>query len=78
VVEWIIEVSDKFRLLPETVFIATMTIDKYLGNCKEEVKKSDVQGLAIASLLISTKYEEIYPPSLKDMIRISGDSSLCK
>lgn len=76
--EWIIEVSDKFRLLPETVFISTMIIDKYLENCKSEVKKSDVQGLAIASLLISTKYEEIYPPSLKDMIRISGDSSLCK
>jgi hypothetical protein len=29
-------------------------------------------------MLVATKYEEIYPPSVKEMIKISGDTSIVK
>jgi len=37
-----------------------------------------LQKLAIAAMLVTTKYEEIYPPSIRDMIKISGDKNITK
>jgi hypothetical protein len=34
--------------------------------------------MAISAMLIATKYEEIYPPSIREMIKISGDKTIVK
>jgi transcription initiation factor TFIIIB Brf1 subunit/transcription initiation factor TFIIB len=34
--------------------------------------------MAIAALLIGCKYEEIYPPDCKDMIKVSGEGTITK
>jgi hypothetical protein len=44
-------------------------IDKFLSS--KEIKKSQLHLLGVTSLLISTKYEEIYPPDLKDLLNVS-------
>ena len=36
-VEWIIDVHRKFRLLPETLYVTVSTIDRYLS--KMQIKK---------------------------------------
>ena len=68
-VEWIIDVHRKFRLLPETLYVTINIIDRYLSI--KEIKKSQLHLLGVTALLISTKYEEIYPPELKDLLNIS-------
>lgn len=68
-VDWIINVHMKFKLLPETLFITVNLIDRFLS--KYSIERSQVQLLGVASLLIATKYEEIYPPSLKDLVYIT-------
>lgn len=67
--EWIIDVHRKFRLMPETLFVTINIIDRYLA--ETEIKKSQLHLLGVTALLISTKYEEIYPPELKDLLSIS-------
>lgn len=62
-VEWLSEVHSKFKLLPETFFITCKIIDMSIQ--KFGVQKSNLQLLSLGALLISTKYEEIYPPSVK-------------
>jgi len=37
------------------------------------MNKRDVQLVGLAALLMITKYEEIYPPTLKDFIYIAGE-----
>jgi len=39
---------------------------------KYAVKKDDVQLIGVAAMLVATKYEEIYPPMLKDFVFISN------
>ena len=39
--------------------------------CLQKIKKSQLHILGVTSLLISTKYEEIYPPDLKDLLTVS-------
>ncbi len=68
-VEWIIDVHRKFRLMSETLYVTVSIIDRYLS--KVPIKKIQLHLLGVTALLIATKYEEIYPPELKDLLNIS-------
>jgi hypothetical protein len=68
-VEWIIDVHRKFRLMPETLFVTISIIDRYLQLV--QIKKAQLHLLGVTALLIATKYEEIYPPELKDLLSVS-------
>ena len=71
-VDWIISVHAKFKLLPETLFLTINLIDRYFSLFN--VLKSDVQLVGVAALLIATKYEEIYPPNVKDFIYLTDNT----
>jgi len=68
-IEWIIDVHRKFRLKPETLYVTVYLIDRFLS--LKQIKKSQLHILGVTALLISTKYEEIYPPELKDLLTVS-------
>lgn len=68
-VNWIIELHAKLKCLPETLFITINMIDRYLSSTI--INKEEAQLVGIAAFLIATKYEEIYPPSVKDFIHLS-------
>ena len=56
-VEWVIDVHRKFRLLSETLYVAVFLIDRFLS--LKQIKKTQLHILGVTSLLIATKYEEI-------------------
>ena len=68
-VDWLIEVHLKFKLLPETLFITVNIIDRFLE--KHKVSKARLQLVGVTALLIASKYEEIYPPDMKDFVFIT-------
>jgi len=70
-VDWLIQIHYNFKLWPETLFLTANVIDRYCS--LHEISKKEVQLVGIAALLMITKYEEIYPPTLKDFIYITGD-----
>ena len=55
--------------MSETLYVTVGIIDRYLS--KLPIKKSQLHLLGVTALLIATKYEEIYPPELKDLLNIS-------
>ena len=55
--------------MPETLYLTINILDRYLSI--KEIKKSQLHLLGVTALLISTKYEEIYPPELKDLLNLS-------
>lgn len=71
-VDWMIQIHYNFKLLPETLFLTINMIDRYMS--KHQIQKREVQLIGIASLLTVTKYEEIYPPLLKDFVFISDNT----
>jgi len=71
-VDWIISVHAKFKLLPETLYIAINLVDRYFSIFN--VLKTEVQLVGVAALLIATKYEEIYPPTVKDFIYLTDNT----
>lgn len=68
-IEWVIDVHRKFRLTSECLYVAVFVIDQFLS--KKKMLKSQLHLLGVTSLLISSKYEEIYPPSLQDFLSVS-------
>lgn len=63
-IDWLVEVHLKFKLLPETLYLTVNIIDRYLA--REQVKRSNLQLVGVTAMLIASKYEEIYAPEVKD------------
>jgi G2/mitotic-specific cyclin-B, other len=67
-VGWLIEVHLKFKLLPETLFLAINLIDRYCE--RAQVMRQNFQLVGVTAMLIASKYEEIYSPEIRDFIYI--------
>jgi cyclin B len=59
-IDWLVQVHLKFKLLSETLFMTVSLIDRFLD--KERVTRDQLQLVGVAALFIASKYEEIYPP----------------
>ena len=72
IVDWLIDVSEKFKLTDETYFLTLQIFDRYILN-----NKDNLQLIASSCLSIACKYEEIFSPEIKDFVYIT-DSSYSK
>lgn len=63
-VDWLVEMHLRFRLLPETLFLAINIMDRFMS--LEIVQIDKLQLLATGSLFIAAKYEEVFSPSVKN------------
>ena len=70
--DWLVEVHIRFKLLDETLFIAINLIDRFLSI--KNINRKYLQLLGITSLLIACKYEEIYPPEIKELIHMTDNA----
>ena len=68
-IDWLIDVHLKYKLVPQTMYIAVNLIDRYLE--KNETHRAKSQLVGITAMFIACKYEEIYPPDLKDFVYIT-------
>jgi len=68
-IDWIIEVHMKFGLMPVVLYMTTQIIDRFLS--KKQVSRSKLQLVGITAMFIASKFEEIYPPEVKDFVYIS-------
>jgi cyclin B len=71
-VSWLMECCLFFRLQTETWYITINIIDRYCDARKVSLK--DYQLLGVTALLIASKFEEITPPSVKDLVKISANA----
>jgi hypothetical protein len=67
-IDWLVEVHFKFKLVPETLYLAVNLLDRYLQT--REIKRPKLQLLGIVCLLIASKYEDLYAPELRDLVYI--------
>ena len=64
--DWLIEVHNKFRLLPETLFLAINIADRFLS--ARVVSLSKLQLVGLTCLFIAAKYEEVICPSVSNFL----------
>lgn len=69
-VDWLVDVHAKFRLSPETLFLGIQLVDRYLSI--KLVQRAKLQLVGVTAMLIAAKYEEVYPPEVRDFVYISA------
>lgn len=68
-VDWLIEMHEKFNFKSQTLYQTIWLIDTYLS--LKYIRRSDFQLLGLGCMYISCKFNEIFYPILKDCIEIS-------
>ncbi|AET03638.1 G2/mitotic-specific cyclin-2 [Medicago truncatula] len=68
-VDWLIEVHDKFDLMQETLFLTVNLIDRFLA--KQNVVRKKLQLVGLVAMLLACKYEEVSVPVVSDLIHIA-------
>lgn len=71
-IDWLIKVHYKFKLLPETLYLTINIIDRFLS--KEIVTRKVLQLIGVTAMHIAWKYEEIYPPEANDFVYITDNA----
>ena len=67
--DWLVEVHLKFKLLPETLHLTGSLIDRYLA--ANPVSRKNLQLVGVTAMLVASKYEEIWAPEVRDFVYIS-------
>ncbi|KAI0340363.1 hypothetical protein BDW22DRAFT_1408612 [Trametopsis cervina] len=65
-VDWLIQVHSRFRLLPETLFLAVNIIDRFLS--QRVVSLAKLQLVGITCMFIAAKVEEVVAPSATNFL----------
>jgi len=71
-VDWLVDVHLKFKLMPETLFLTVNLIDRFLS--KHKIMKDKLQLVGVTCMLIASKYEEIYAPIVNDFVYITDNA----
>ncbi|KAL0723568.1 hypothetical protein Bca4012_038167 [Brassica carinata] len=71
-VDWLVEVSEEYTLVPDTLYLTVYLIDWFLhGNYLERQR---LQLLGITCMLIASKYEEISAPRIEEFCFITDNT----
>ena len=70
-VDWLLEVHTRFRLLPETLFLTVNIIDRFLS-CKV-VQLDRLQLVGVTAMFIASKYEEVLSPHVQNFRNVADD-----
>jgi hypothetical protein len=62
-IDWLVEVHLKFKLMPETLYLTVNFIDRYLA-C-QPCPRRKLQLVGVTCMLLASKYEEIYFPEVR-------------
>ncbi|KAK1265142.1 Cyclin-A2-4 [Acorus gramineus] len=71
-VDWLVEVSEEYKLVPDTLYLTVYLIDRFLS--QNPVERPRLQLLGIACMLIASKYEEICAPRVAEFCFITDNT----
>ncbi|CAN0892269.1 CYCA1-1, partial [Linum grandiflorum] len=71
-IDWLVEVAEEYRLVPDTLYLTVNYIDRYLsGNV---IDRQKLQLLGVACMMIAAKYEEICAPQVEEFCYITDNT----
>ncbi|KAH7657280.1 G2/Mitotic-specific cyclin A domain-containing protein [Dioscorea alata] len=71
-IDWLVEVSEEYNLVPDTLYLTVHIIDLFLT--ENYIERSRLQLLGISCMLIASKYEEICAPRVEQFCFITDNT----
>lgn len=75
-IDWLVEVAQEYKLKEQTLYLTINYIDRFLSFMS--VQRSKLQLVGAACMLVAAKFEEIYPPEVKEFVYITDDTYTAK
>jgi len=75
-VDWLVEVGAEYKLKQQTLYLTVNYIDRFLSSMS--VLRGKLQLVGAACMLVAAKFEEIYPPEIKEFVYITDDTYTTK
>jgi len=69
--DWLASVHLNFKLMPETLYLTKQLLDTYLSSTN--ISNTVLQLVGVTCLWISAKFEEIYPPTMEDLLYVTDN-----
>ncbi|GJN34926.1 hypothetical protein PR202_gb25539 [Eleusine coracana subsp. coracana] len=71
-IDWLIAVSDEFKLVPDTLYLTVILIDQYLS--QKSIHRKKLQLLGVTSMFIASKYEEMCAPTVERFCNMTDNA----
>ncbi|XP_022879684.1 cyclin-A2-2-like [Olea europaea var. sylvestris] len=71
-IDWLVEVSEEYRLVPDTLYLTVNLLDRFLS--ENYIEKQKLQLLGVTCMLIASKYEEICAPRVEEFCFITDNT----
>ncbi|CAH9127294.1 unnamed protein product [Cuscuta epithymum] len=71
-IDWLVEVSEEYKLVPDTLYLTVNLIDRFLS--ENYIEKRKLQLLGVTCMLIASKYEEICAPRVEEFCCITDNT----
>ncbi|EFJ26371.1 hypothetical protein SELMODRAFT_412891 [Selaginella moellendorffii] len=71
-VDWLVEVAEEYKLVPDTLYLTVSYIDRFLS--ANVVSRQRLQLLGVSCMLIASKYEEICAPQVEEFCYITDNT----
>ncbi|GAB2289818.1 hypothetical protein Dimus_024125 [Dionaea muscipula] len=71
-IDWLVEVAEEYRLVPDTLYLTINYIDRYLSG--NSVNRQRLQLLGVSCMMIAAKYEEICAPQVEEFCYITDNT----
>ncbi|GAB2275580.1 hypothetical protein Dimus_010339 [Dionaea muscipula] len=71
-IDWLVEVSEEYKLVPDTLYLTVNLIDRFLS--QNYIEKQRLQLLGVSCMLIASKYEEICAPRVEEFCFITDNT----
>ncbi|KAJ0090926.1 hypothetical protein Patl1_12827 [Pistacia atlantica] len=71
-IDWLVEVSEEYKLVPDTLYLTVNLIDRFLS--QNYIQKQRLQLLGVTCMLIASKYEEICAPRVEEFCFITDNT----
>ncbi|MBA0567855.1 hypothetical protein Golob_005389 [Gossypium lobatum] len=71
-IDWLVEVSEEYKLVPDTLYLTVSLIDRFLSH--NVIEKQRLQLVGVSCMLIASKYEEICAPRVEEFCFITDNT----
>eukprot|EP00771_Trimastix_marina_P002805 gnl/Trimastix_PCT/3969.p1 GENE.gnl/Trimastix_PCT/3969~~gnl/Trimastix_PCT/3969.p1 ORF type:complete len:382 (+),score=130.80 gnl/Trimastix_PCT/3969:45-1190(+) len=69
-IDWLVDLHQRFKMYPETLFLAVNLIDRFLS--AKQIALSRLQLLGIGALFVASKFEETLVPRVRDFTKATN------
>lgn len=69
-VDWLVDIHHKMKCDPAVLYLTVQIVDRFLATAVKKATKKNLQLIGTSSFLIASKYEQIYPAAIIDLVYV--------